>query len=1416
MKKICILSLALLVMFASNGQTSKKKAEKGKSFIQLESKSSSKSSQSLLRENLGMNQDEEMVLLQTDSDNLGFKHQKFQHFYKGFKVEGSTYTIHSKDGKASHMTGNYREVDEIQTTPTLSSDGALEYAKTATEAKEFAWESSNQRSTKPKGELVIVQNTANGYKSRLAYKYHIIATNPFVNAFVYIDALTGEIVRYNSMIKHAHGHSKPGMKLEAVEEADATGTAATRYSGTQDIITDSNSGSYRLRDYSRGSGILTYDATTATSANFTTGRPNGSSEYTDADNSWTEYNNADKDNAALDAHFAAEATYDFFQSSFGRNSYDGSGAAIESHVNTDIEAVYNYPSGYNDNAFWTGYVMVYGKGNSLDPLTTVDITAHEIGHAYCTGTADLVYEKESGAMNEGLSDIWGACVEYYTNQNYGTNKDIWNLGTEIGQTFRSMSNPKAYGDPDTYGGTYWVSQNCTPTSNNDYCGVHTNSGVTNHWFYVLAAGETATNDLNDSYSVSGIGVSDAAAITWRTESLYLTTTSDYADFRTYSIQSAIELFGSGSAQEIAVTNAWYAVGVGSEYVSTCSLPAPGSLASSGLGDNSFTLSWNAVSGASSYNVTVGSTSATVTGTSYNATGLTAGTQYTCTVSANCSTGGNGTSSTINVTTTGTAPVQYCDSNGNNTSDEYIGRVQLNTIDNSTGASSGGYGDFTSISTSLTQSTAYTITITPTWTGTVYNEGYSVWVDYNADGDFDDAGEQVWTQAATNATSVGGSFTVPSSSTAGTTRMRVSMKYNGIPTSCESFSYGEVEDYNVVIGGAAADTQAPTVPSGLASSNVTTTSFTLSWSASSDNIGVTGYNVFSNGTNIGTVTGTSADITGLTASTTYAMSVSAFDAAGNVSSQSSVLNVTTSDPVSACSSTISSFPYNEGFESNDGWTQITSDDGNWIRDASGTPSSGTGPGAAAEGSYYMFLEASTNGSTGQIGNNATGILESACFDLSGESAATFSFQHHMYGANMGSLMVQGSVDNTNWSTLWSLTGDQGNQWNAVDVNLASYLGGTVKLRIVGTTGNGYASDMAIDDLSVTTSAPGDTQAPTTPTGLASSNVTTSSFDVSWSASTDNVGVTGYNVYLDGSFVSSTTGTSYAFSGLAASTSYTIAVEAFDASNNTSGQATTSVTTSTGGSGSDVLVTGFFETGWDGWIDGGSDVARYNGARSYEGSYSIRLRDNSGTVSRMSYTGVDVTGYDQIDIEFYFYASSMESGEDFWVLFFNGSTWQTVATYAQGSSFSNNGFYTATITLDATTYNFASNAGFAFQCDASGNADYIYIDAVTITGYYGTSGTFNGITSLVSGTSNEPALLDEFNLETVEVYPNPVQNVLNVQKLPEGATLKLMTLSGQILMEGVDINKFDMSGASPGVYILQVIKDDESKVLRVIKK
>jgi hypothetical protein len=144
------------------------------------------------------------------------------------------------------------------------------------------------------------------------------------------------------------------------------------------------------------------------------------------------------------------------------------------------------------------------------------------------------------------------------------------------------------------------------------------------------------------------------------------------------------------------------------------------------------------------------------------------------------------------------PVTYCASKGNSVADEWINRVVLGSINNTSGANAG-YKDYTALSTSLVKGSTYSITVYPAWSGSVYSEGYAVWIDFNNDGDFTDAGETVFTKAASTATSAVGSFTVPATTFSGNTRMRVSMKYNGIPTSCEAFSYGEVEDYTVAIG-----------------------------------------------------------------------------------------------------------------------------------------------------------------------------------------------------------------------------------------------------------------------------------------------------------------------------------------------------------------------------------------------------------------------------------------------------------------------------------------------------------------------------------------------------------------------------------------------------------------------------------------
>ena len=356
-----------------------------------------------------------------------------------------------------------------------------------------------------------------------------------------------------------------------------------------------------------------------------------------------------------------------------------------------------------------------------------------------------------------------------------------------------------------------------------------------------------------------------------------------------------------------VSNTNFTITAGSGGGDTTAPSTPTNLTASGTTQTTTNLSWTASTdnvGVTGYNVYQGATQiGTATSTTYNVTGLSPATAYGFTVRAKDAAGNlSSASNTANITTLpGTTDPTYCTSKGNSVSDEYIGRVQLNTINN-TSTGNNGYTDFTSISTNLTKGTAYTITVTPTWTGTVYSEGYAAWIDYNKDGDFDDAGELVWSKATSTATPASGSFTVPTSASNGATRLRVSMKYNGIPTSCETFSYGEVEDYTVNLSAGTADTTAPSAPT-LSASGTTQTTTNLSWTASTDNVAVTGYDVYRGTTLLGSTTTTRTfAVTGLTAATAYSFSVRAKDAAGNVSASSNVVNVTTlSNTVTYCGS-----------------------------------------------------------------------------------------------------------------------------------------------------------------------------------------------------------------------------------------------------------------------------------------------------------------------------------------------------------------------------------------------------------------------------------------------------------------------------------------------------------------------------------
>ncbi|WP_109302717.1 reprolysin-like metallopeptidase [Aquimarina sp. AU474] len=259
-----------------------------------------------------------------------------------------------------------------------------------------------------------------------------------------------------------------------------------------------------------------------------------------------------------------------------------------------------------------------------------------------------------------------------------------------------------------------------------------------------------------------------------------------------------------------------------------------------------------------------------------------------------------------------------------------------------------------------------------------------------------------------------------------------------------------------------DTQAPSAPSSLTASNITQTTANLSWNASTDNVGVSGYDVYQGSTVIATETTTSYQVTGLSPNTNYSFSIIAKDAAGNESTASNTATITTqSSGGSNCTGGISSYPYAEGFENTLGtWTQGSGDDFDWTVDANGTPSRNTGPSSAAQGTFYVYMESSSP-------NNPTkrAILNSPCFDLGAITSANFTFQYHMYGrSNMGSLELEVSNDNgTTWASIWSKSGNQGNSWQSENIDLSSYTGGAIQLRFNGITGTTWQGDMAIDDV-----------------------------------------------------------------------------------------------------------------------------------------------------------------------------------------------------------------------------------------------------------------------------------------------------------------------------------------------------------------
>uniref|UniRef100_UPI002625E3CA immunoglobulin-like domain-containing protein n=1 Tax=uncultured Algibacter sp. TaxID=298659 RepID=UPI002625E3CA len=256
--------------------------------------------------------------------------------------------------------------------------------------------------------------------------------------------------------------------------------------------------------------------------------------------------------------------------------------------------------------------------------------------------------------------------------------------------------------------------------------------------------------------------------------------------------------------------------------------------------------------------------------------------------------------------------------------------------------------------------------------------------------------------------------------------------------------------------------------------------------------------------------------------------------------------------------------------------------------------------------------------------------------------------------------------------------------------------------------------------------------------------------------------------------------------------------------------------------DVIIhEGYFESGWDGWIEGGSDCARrLDEARSFEGSYSIRIRDNSGVASSMTSPTLDLSSFNEVEFDFYFFSRGMEVGEDFWLQYNDGSGFVTIETWARGTDFVNNAFDNFTVTLNASQYNLSSNAQFRLRCDASVNNDQIFIDQVVITGSGGT-GTLLLKDDAPKDDNSPSEVLDitdnTFVKNELTLFPNPVGDILNIKTAKGGKmTYRIINSLGQIVNTGETSKEIIVDRLEAGMYYIEVTNEEDKMMKRFIKE
>jgi Zn-dependent metalloprotease len=475
---------------------------------------------------MGLKQpDQEFVLRKTEGDELGHQHLRFSQFFKGLPVWPSELSAHfDQTGTLMSVDGAYAPTPELDSvSPALSADEAEARAKTAL--------APGKKSTAGKTELVVYRPLRE--RARLGWKLELTASL-LESWLVIVDAQDGSIL-----------HRSP-----LVCDAQVQGSGADLFGATRPLHIWQQGTTYYMVDTSKASYNAGFDPINNPHGVIDIGDAKGVGvdqvlQIGSADLVTSATPNAWNVPGAVSAAYNFSEVYDYFLERHQRNSIDGQGGNITAFVN-----VGNY-----DNACWIGSLGIMLFGNTQPYPASLDAVGHELTHGVTDHSAGLIHQKQSGALSEALSDIFGEMVEARTR---GHND--WVIGTELTPPLRNLKDPGAIPYFDRrYPAKMSEYINDPDTENGDWGGVHANATIIGHAFYLLAEG------LPDA-----IGQRSAASIVYRCQTLHLFAQSEFVDFRLGCVASAEELFGKDSTEVRVTAEAFDAV----EIYATPGTPEP--------------------------------------------------------------------------------------------------------------------------------------------------------------------------------------------------------------------------------------------------------------------------------------------------------------------------------------------------------------------------------------------------------------------------------------------------------------------------------------------------------------------------------------------------------------------------------------------------------------------------------------------------------------------------------------------------------------------------------------------------------------------------------------------------------------------------------------------------------------------------